>query len=137
MAPRITLTSVMVDDQAKAHRFYTEKLGFVTGQDVPVGEARWLTVVSPEAPDEVELLLEPRDNPVLNGAAETFQLALVENGSPATAFAVDDLQAEYERLKSLGVRFTMEPTQAGPVSVAILDDTCGNLIQLFQPPTGP
>jgi predicted enzyme related to lactoylglutathione lyase len=133
MALKIKLTSVMVDDQEKAHRFYTEKLGFITKQDVPVGEDRWLTVASPDAPDEVELLLEPNNNPALGGAAQAFQKAMLENGIAATAFAVDDIQKEYERLKALGVTFTMAPAEMGPVTVAVLDDTCGNLIQLFQP----
>ena len=133
MAPKIKLTSVLVDDQEKAHKFYTEKLGFITKQDMPLGEARWLTVASPDAPDEVELLLEPNGNPVLNGADQVFQKAMFDNDIPATAFAVDDIQQEYETLTRRGVRFTMEPTPMGPVTVAVLDDTCGNLIQLFQP----
>ena len=137
MALKIKLTSVLVDDQEKAHRFYTEKLGFITKQDMPLGEARWLTVASPAAPHEVELLLEPNDNPTLKGAAQAFQQALFDNGIPATAFAVDDLQQEHERLKSVGVRFTTEPTPMGPVTIAVLDDTCGNLIQIFQPPSQP
>ena len=133
MAPKIKLTSVLVDDQEKAHKFYTEKLGFITKQDIPMGQARWLTVASPDAPGEVELLLEPNDNPALEGAAQAFQRAMFDNDIAATAFAVDDIQQEYETLKRRGVRFTMEPTQMGPVTVAVLDDTCGNLIQLFQP----
>jgi predicted enzyme related to lactoylglutathione lyase len=137
MALKIKLTSVLVDDQEKAHRFYTEKLGFITKQDMPLGEARWLTVASPAAPDEVELLLEPNDNPTLKGAAQAFRQVLFDNGIPATAFAVDDLQQEHERLKSVGVRFTTEPTPMGPVTIAVLDDTCGNLIQIFQPPAQP
>jgi predicted enzyme related to lactoylglutathione lyase len=135
MAPRIRLASVMVDNQEKAHRFYTDKLGFITKQDVPTGDARWLTVASPEAPDEVELLLEPNDNPDLKGAAQAFQKAMFDNGIAATAFAVDDVQEEYERMKGVGVKFTMGPTQMGPVTIAVLDDTCGNLIQIFQPPS--
>lgn len=125
---RINLTSVLVDDQDKALKFYTEILGFVKKTDIPVGDAKWLTVVSPEVPDGVELLLEPSDNP----AAKTFKKSLFEQGIPLTSFAVDDIQQEYERLKILGVVFTMAPTQMGPATVAIFDDTCGNLIQIGQ-----
>lgn len=125
---RIKLSSVMVDDQAKALKFYTEKLGFVKKQDVPVGEFRWLTVVSPEAPNEVELLLEPNANP----AAQVFQKALFEQGIPLTAFAVDNTPHEYEKLKEKGVVFSMEPTNVGTTTVAVFEDTCGNLIQIFQ-----
>jgi catechol 2,3-dioxygenase-like lactoylglutathione lyase family enzyme len=125
---KIVLTSVMVDDQAKAHRFYTEVLGFVTKHDVPMGEARWLTVVSPEGSADVELLLEPMGHP----AAAPFQKALYDSGTPATAFASTDIQAEYDRLTGLGVAFRSAPTQMGPVTTAMFDDTCGNLIQLFQ-----
>jgi catechol 2,3-dioxygenase-like lactoylglutathione lyase family enzyme len=125
---RITLTSVLVDDQAKALRFYTEVLGFALKTDVPLGEHRWLTVVSPEAPDGPELLLEPDAHP----AAGPFKAALAEDGIPFTSFAVEDVQAEYERLSALGVRFTQPPTAMGPVTTAVLDDTCGNLIQLVQ-----
>lgn len=123
---RITLTSVLVDDQEKARRFYTEVLGFVTKHDVPLGEDRWLTVVSPQDPDGTELLLEPSAHP----AVRPFKEALVADGIPYTSFAVDDVQAEYERLRGLGVRFTQEPTAMGPVTTAVLDDTCGNLIQI-------
>jgi catechol 2,3-dioxygenase-like lactoylglutathione lyase family enzyme len=123
---RIVVTSVLVDDQAKAHRFYTDVLGFVTKNDIDLGEARWLTVVSAEDPDGIELLLEPDAHP----AAKPFKAALVEDGIPATSFAVDDVQAEYERLRSLGVEFTQPPTQMGPVTTAVFDDTCGNLIQI-------
>jgi len=123
---RINLASVLVDDQQKALRFYTEVLGFVKKTDVPLGEHSWLTVVSPDAPDGVELVLEPDEHP----AAGPFKRALVEDGIPFTSFAVDDVQAEYERLVALGVRFTQPPTQMGPVTTAVLDDTCGNLIQL-------
>jgi catechol 2,3-dioxygenase-like lactoylglutathione lyase family enzyme len=123
---KIHLTSVMVDDQARAHAFYTEVLGFVTKADVPVGEHRWLTLVSVDAPDGTELLLEPDEHP----AAKAFKAALVEDGIPFTAFAVDDVQAEYDRLSGLGVRFTQPPTAMGPVVTAVLDDTCGNLIQI-------
>ena len=123
---RINLASVWVDDQEKALRFYTDVLGFVTKHDVPTGEHRWLTVVSPEAPDGVELLLEPDAHP----AARPLKDALVADGIPFTSFAVDDVQAEYERLIALGVRFTQEPTEMGPVTTAVLDDTCGNLIMI-------
>ncbi len=123
---RINLTSVLVDDQAKALRFYTEVLGFVKKTDVPVGEYLWLTVVSPEEPDGTELLLEPDAHP----AARPFKQALVEDGIPFTSFAVDDVAAEYERLVALGVRFTQPPTDMGEVTTAVFDDTCGNLIQI-------
>ena len=123
---RITLTSVLVDDQAKALAFYTDVLGFVKKTDVPLGEHRWLTVVSPEGPDGPELLLEPSEHP----AAKPFKDALVADGIPFTSFAVDDVQAEFERLSTAGVRFTQEPTDMGPVTTAVLDDTCGNLIQI-------
>jgi catechol 2,3-dioxygenase-like lactoylglutathione lyase family enzyme len=123
---KIHLTSVFVDDQEKALRFYTDVLGFVKKTDVPTGEYRWLTVVSPEAPDGVELLLEPDAHP----AARPLKDALVADGVPFTSFAVDDVHEEYERLTALGVRFTQEPTEMGPVTTAVLDDTCGNLIQI-------
>ncbi|WP_405020951.1 VOC family protein [Kitasatospora sp. NBC_00070] len=124
---RIHLSSVFVDDQEKALRFYTDVLGFVKKHDVPLGGAdRWLTVVSPEAPDGTELLLEPSGH----RAVGPYKTALVEDGIPATSFAVDDVPAEFERLRALGVRFTQEPTEMGPVTTAVLDDTCGNLIQL-------
>jgi catechol 2,3-dioxygenase-like lactoylglutathione lyase family enzyme len=123
---RINLASVLVDDQQKALRFYTEVLGFVKKTDVPLGEHSWLTVVSPEDPDGVELVLEPSDHP----AVGPFKNALVADGIPFTSFAVDDVQKEYERLKGLGVTFTQEPTVMGPVTTAVLDDTCGNLIQI-------
>nr|WP_223147639.1 VOC family protein [Georgenia wutianyii] len=125
---RISHTSVLVDDQAKALEFYTGKLGFTKRTDVPVGEARWLTVVSPAAPDGVELLLEPDAHP----AARAFKEALVADGIPWTQFAVDDVAAEVERLQGLGVEFVQEATDLGPVVVAVLDDTCGNLVQLAQ-----
>lgn len=124
--PRIHLASVFVDDQEKALRFYTDVLGFVKKNDVPLGEDRWLTVVSPEAPDGTELLLEPSGHP----AVAPFREALVADGIPATSFAVTDVHAEFERLQGLGVRFTQEPLAMGPVTTAVLDDTCGNLIQL-------
>jgi catechol 2,3-dioxygenase-like lactoylglutathione lyase family enzyme len=125
---KIKLTSVLVDDQDKALKFYTEVLGFVKKEDRPVGQFRWLTVVSPEGPPDIELLLEPNDNP----AARTYQEALFEQGIPLTAFAVEDIQEEYERLRGLGVVFRTEPTRTGSVLVAVFDDTCGNLIQLYQ-----
>ena len=123
---RINLSSVLVDDQAKALAFYTDILGFDKKHDVPLGEHRWLTVVSPEAPDGVELVLEPDEHP----AVKPFKAALVEDGIPFTSFAVDDVHREHERLRGLGVRFTQEPTAMGPVTTAVLDDTCGNLIQI-------
>lgn len=124
---RIHLTSVLVDDQEKALRFYTEALGFVLKHDIPMGGgARWLTVVSPEDPEGIELVLEPSGHP----AAEPFKEALVADGIPFTSFAVEDVAVEYERLRGLGVRFTQEPVDMGPVTTAVLDDTCGNLIQI-------
>ena len=126
---RINLTSVLVDDQEKALAFYTEVLGFQKKNDVPLGEARWLTVVSPADPDGPELVLEPDGHP----AVKPFKAALVEDGIPFTSFAVDDAKAEFDRLRALGVRFTQEPMDAGPVTVAVLDDTCGNLIQIASP----
>ena len=123
---RINLTSVLVDDQEKALRFYTEVLGFREKHNIPIGEHRWLTVVSPDNPDGTELLLEPDEHP----AAKPFKKALVADGIPYTSFAVDDVRAEYERLRALGVYFTQEPTEMGPVTTAVLDDTCGNLIQI-------
>ena len=124
--PRISHASVFVDDQEKALRFYTDVLGFVKKTEVPLGEHRWLTVVSPEDPDGVELVLEPSDHP----AVGPFKDALVADGIPFTSFAVDDVQKEYERLRGLGVTFTQEPATMGPVTTAVLDDTCGNLIQI-------
>ena len=123
---RINLASVLVDDQQKALSFYTDVLGFVKKTDVPAGEHRWLTVVSPDAPDGVELLLEPDAHP----AARPFKEALVADGMPFTSFAVDDVQAEFDRLSAKGVTFVQPPTEMGPVTTAVLDDTCGNLIQL-------
>jgi catechol 2,3-dioxygenase-like lactoylglutathione lyase family enzyme len=123
---RINLSSVLVDDQEKALRFYTDVLGFVKKTEVPLGEHRWLTVVSPEDPDGVELVLEPDSHP----AVRPFKEALVADGIPFTSFAVADVHAEFDRLTGLGVRFTQEPAQMGPVTTAVLDDTCGNLIQL-------
>ena len=123
---RITLASVFVEDQEKALRFYTGVLGFVKKHDVPVGQDRWLTVVSSQDPDGTELVLEPSSHP----AVKPFKEALVADGIPYTSFAVDDVTAEYERLRGLGVRFTQEPAVMGPVTTAVLDDTCGNLIQI-------
>ncbi|TGG80536.1 VOC family protein [Streptomyces albus] len=123
---KIYVTSVFVDDQEKALRFYTDVLGFVKKHDIPMGPARWLTVVSPEESEGTELLLEPSGHP----AVGPYKEALVGDGIPAASFAVDDVQAEFERLRGLGVRFTQEPLEAGPVTSAVLDDTCGNLIQI-------
>ncbi len=123
---RINLASVLVDDQEKALRFYTEVLGFQEKANVPLGEHRWITVVSPEDPDGTQLVLEPDEHP----AAKPFKKALVADGIPFTSFAVDDVRAEHERLRGLGVRFTQEPADMGPVTTAVLDDTCGNLIQI-------
>ena len=125
---RITLTGVFVSDQDKALRFYTETLGFVKKHDVPVGEFKWLTVVSPDDPDGTELLLEPNENPV----AQEYQKGIFDQGIPAASFSVTDIRAEYEKLKSLGVAFTMEPTELPNVTIAVFDDTCGNLIQIMQ-----
>ena len=125
---RIVVASVMVDEQDKALRFYTEVLGFVKKTDFPAGAHRWLTVVSPDNPDGAELALEPDDYP----AAATFKQALVADGIPFTSFAVEDVNAEYERLVAAGVRFTQPPVEMGPVITAVFDDTCGNLIQIAQ-----
>jgi len=122
----INLMSIHVDDQQKALEFYTGKLGFVVKNDIPLGEYRWLTVVSPERPDGTELVLEPDAHP----AAKAYTSALVADGIPYTSFAVDDAVVEAERLKALGVVFVQEPLSQGPVTVAVLDDTCGNLIQI-------
>ena len=124
--PRINITSVLVDDQDKALRFYTEVLGFTMKTEVPLGDHRWLTVVSPDDPNGTELLLEPDSHP----AVGPFKRALQNDGIPFTSFAVDDVNAEYERLRAIGVTFTQQPLEAGPVTTAVLDDTCGNLIQL-------
>jgi catechol 2,3-dioxygenase-like lactoylglutathione lyase family enzyme len=123
---RIHVMSVLVDDQAKALRFYTEVLGFVKKVEIPLGEHAWLTVVSPEDPDGTEISLEPDEHP----AARPFKEALVEDGIPFASFAVDDVAAEYERLLGQGVRFTQPPIDMGPVTTAVFDDTCGNLIQI-------
>lgn len=125
---KIVVTSVYVDDQDKALRFYTEVLGFVKKTEIPMGQARWLTVVSPDAPNGTELLLEPDAHP----AARSFKRALVKDGIPFTSFGVDDIHAEYERMKAAGVRFTQPPIEMGPVTMAVFDDTCGNLIQMAQ-----
>ena len=123
---KIVVTSVLVDDQEKALRFYADVLGFVKKNDIPMGEARWLTVVSPQDPDGTELLLEPDGHP----AAGPFKDALVADGLPWTSVGVDDVDAEFRRLQALGVRFTQEPLAMGPVTTAVFDDTCGNLIQI-------
>ncbi len=125
---KIVVTNVFVDDQDKALRFYTKVLGFVKKTEVPVGEHRWLTVVAPDDPDGTELLLEPDGHP----AVRPFKRALVEDGIPYASFAVKDVKAEYERLRSAGVQFTQPPVEMGPVTTAVLDDTCGNLIQIAQ-----
>ncbi|MFG3349305.1 VOC family protein [Streptomyces sp. NPDC048018] len=125
---RINLTSVFVDEQDKALRFYTEVLGFVKKTEVPLGGHSWLTVVSPEEPDGVELVLEPNQHP----AAKAYQDALAADGIPVNSFAVADVHAEFDRLRALGVRFTQDPVDMGPVTTAILDDTCGNLIQIAE-----
>jgi predicted enzyme related to lactoylglutathione lyase len=125
---RIKLTSLMVEDQEKALRFYTEVLGFKKKHDIPVGEYRWITVVSPEGPADVELSLEPNANP----AAKAFQQAMFAQKIPLAAFEVSDIAAEFARLKEAGVVFTTNPTPAGPVTIAVMSDTCGNLIQLYQ-----
>ena len=125
---RINLVSVLVDDQDKALRFYTEVLGFQKKTEIPLGEYRWLTVVAPEDPNGTELLLEPDNRP----AVRPFKEALVADGIPFTSFAVHDIQQEFTRMRDLGVRFTQEPAQMGPVTTAVFDDTCGNLIQIAQ-----
>lgn len=126
---RITLSSIPVQDQDKALNFYTEVLGFVIKHDIPLGEARWLTVVSADDPDGTELLLEPNSE---YPAMKALKAALVEDGIPYTAFQVEDVYGEYNRLQDLGVEFTMEPTDMGTTIAAILDDTCGNLIQIYE-----
>lgn len=129
MGLKIKLNSVMVDDQDKALKFYTEVLGFAKARDIPLGHGfRWISVYSPAGHADVELALEPNANP----AGKTFQTALFEQGIPATAFEVDDVEVEHQRLRALGVVFTMPPTQAGPVRIAVFADTCGNLIQIYQ-----
>jgi len=127
---KIKLTSVPIDDYDKALKFYTEVLGFMKKRDIPLGEgARWITVVSPEEPDGTELLLEPNADYL---AMKALREALVKDGIPFTAFQVGDVQEEYERMRSLGVEFTMEPTNMGVTSAAVFNDTCGNLIQIYQ-----
>lgn len=126
---RIKLTSIMVDDQDKALRFYTEVLGFRQKHDIPVGEYRWITVTSPEGPDDLELSLEPNANP----AGRAFQEAMFTQKIPIAAFEVADIAGEFARLTAKGVAFTTEPTPAGPVTLAVFADTCGNLIQVYQP----
>jgi catechol 2,3-dioxygenase-like lactoylglutathione lyase family enzyme len=126
---RIKLTSIMVDDQDKALRFYTEVLGFKTKHDIPVGEYRWITVTSPEGPDDLELALEPNANP----AGKAFQDAMFSQGIPLAAFEVADIAREFTRLTAKGVAFTRQPAAAGPITLAVFADTCGNLIQLYQP----
>lgn len=125
---KIQLTSIFVDDQDKALAFYTDVLGFIKHTDIPMGEFRWLTVVPSDGPVDIQLVLEPDEHP----AAKVFKKALVEDGIPFTAFAVDDVGERYERLKGLGVAFTKQPTEQGPVTVAVFEDTCGNLIQIYQ-----
>jgi glyoxylase I family protein len=127
---RIKLTSILVDDQDKAVKFYTEVFGFVKKLDIPVGEYRWITVVSPDGPDDLELALEPNANPV----GKTFQEGLFKQGIPATAFEAGNIEQEYQRLRAAGVVFTQAPTRQGPITIAVCADTCGNLIQLYQPP---
>ena len=126
---RLKLHSIFVDDQDRALAFYTETLGLVKKHDIPVGEYRWITVVSPEGPDDLELVLEPDAHP----AARAFKEAMLADGIPLAAFEVTDLAAEFDRLEARGVTFTQEPTAMGPVSIAVFSDTCGNLIQLYQP----
>jgi glyoxylase I family protein len=126
---RIKLTSIMVDDQDKALKFYTDVLGFRKKHDIPVGEYRWITLVAPDGPDDLELALEPNANP----AGKAFQTAMFTQGIPITAFESTDIEEECRRLKSHGVVFTIEPTKAGPITLALFADTCGNLIQLYQP----
>ena len=125
---KIAVSSVFVDDQEKALTFYTDVPGFVKSRDVPVGDARWVTVASPDGSDGLELLLEPNNNPI----AGSYQRAVYEAGWPATSFVVDDLHYEYERLRERGVAFRMAPTKVDGAAVAVFDDTCGNLIQLYQ-----
>lgn len=128
---KIRLTSVFVEDQSRAHDFYTGTLGFQTKHDIPMGEFRWLTVVSPEEPEAAELLLEPN----VHAAAKSYQAALRADGIPCASFEVDDIDAEHARLSEAGVRFTSEPVDMGDSKIAVLDDTCGNLVQLYQGPS--
>ena len=126
MITNISLVTLYVTDQDEAKKFYTDVLGFMKKHDIPLGEARWLTVTSPDSPEGPELLLEPDSHP----AAGPFKAALVADGIPATSFAVDDVSGEFQRLRDLGVRFTQEPVEMGAVTTAVFDDTCGNLIQI-------
>jgi len=126
---RIKLTSIMVDDQDKALKIYTEVFGFVKKHEIPVGQYRWLTVVSPDGPGDVELSLEPNANP----AGRAFQEAMFKQGIPIAAFEVDDIDTEWTRLKGHGVVFVQDPARMGPVSIAVCSDTCGNLVQIYQP----
>jgi catechol 2,3-dioxygenase-like lactoylglutathione lyase family enzyme len=132
----VPVTSIPVDDQDKALAFYTDVLGFVKKTDVPVGDAKWLTVVSPDAPDGVELLLEPDGNPGVRidgePAARVYKKALYDAGVPYTMLGSTDLQKDYERMRERGVRFTQEPTRTDFGAMAVFDDTCGNLIVLTQ-----
>ncbi len=131
MGLKIKLNSIMVDNQDEALKFYTDVLGFAKGKDIDVGNGfRWITVFAPDGHPDVELVLEPNANP----AGRTFQTALLQQNIPATAFEVDDVEAEHLRLKALGVVFTMTPTKMGPITLAVFADTCGNLIQIYQPP---
>jgi predicted enzyme related to lactoylglutathione lyase len=125
---KIIVTSIFVEDQDKALEFYSETLGFVKKHDVPTGEFRWITLTSPDDQDGTELLLEPNNHP----AAKEYQKKIFADGIPATMFSVADIQKEYERLLEKGVKFTMEPTKMGPITIAVFDDTCGNLIQIAQ-----
>ena len=125
---KINLNNIFVQDQDKALKFYTEKLGFMKKHDVPVGQFKWLTVVSPENPEGTELLLEPNDNPL----SKTFQKGIFEQSIAAISFEVDDINAEHEKLEKLGVKFTMPPTKMGEVTIAVFDDTCGNLVQIME-----
>ena len=125
---KVKLNSIFVDNQDKALKFYTEVLGFRKSKEIPVGEFKWLTVTSPEGPADIELSLEPNANP----AAKQYQEAIFRQGIPITAFEVDDIHSEFQRLKARGVFFTMEPASAGPVLISIFSDTCGNLIQIYQ-----
>jgi predicted enzyme related to lactoylglutathione lyase len=125
---KVAIDSVWINDQDKALKFYTEVLGFEKKLDIPVGKYRWLTVIAPEDPDGPQILLEPDENP----ATQAFKKSLREQGIPVRAFATDDVKKEYERLSGLGVKFTMKPRKMGPATIAVFDDTCGNLIQLAQ-----
>ena len=125
---KVIVTSIFVEDQDKALQFYSETLGFVKKHDVPAGEFRWITLVSPEDQKGTEIVLEPNNNPI----AKDYQNRLFEEGIPVTMFGVEDIQKEYERLLQLGVKFTMKPTKMGEISIAVFDDTCGNLIQIIQ-----